>query len=181
MSKLQQLKKAIKNPPPERVAQIEYKSHLYQAFGVTFVCLVLIWKGYWWVVFAFIFGLGVSYSQGMTAYMRYKNIISILGKEDPMDYQKDISPTRKRSKIVKYYFGDWVGWGIGLISVLAALLAVDPTQSRWMLMLQYPIIIFLVYVFLYFFLFYWVANYFYRSELELKGGVYNGKKKERRS
>ena len=103
MSKFQKLKQAIKNPPPERLAKIEYRSHMYQAFGISFVCVMLIFKGFWYIIFAFIFGVGISYSQGMGAYQRYKVIMEIKGEENMEDFEDDISPTRRRSKIIRPY------------------------------------------------------------------------------
>ena len=174
MNKLKQLKEALKNPPPERLAQIEYKSHLYQALGITFVCGALIYKGFWWIIFAFIFGLGISYSQGMTAYMKYKTILSIIKPGSIQDYEKDISPSRRRSKIVKHVFGNKIWFLPAIVSVVAAMLIINPTQPRWSLIVSYLFMIIVGYTFLYFGILYWTANYFYRKEIKVrkwKGGV----------
>ena len=73
----QKLIQAIKNPPPERLASIEYKSHFLQGIGITVVCIFLIAKGFWYIIFAFVFGVGISYSQGITAYKKYQMIMSL--------------------------------------------------------------------------------------------------------
>ena len=179
MNKFKQLKEAIKNPPPDRLAKIEYKSHLFQAIGISFVCVVLVLKGFWWIIFAFVFGLGISYSQGMTAYAKYKMIKSLMESEQPEDFEKDISPSRRRSKIVKYTFGNNAWFIAAIFSVCCSLLLIDPTGSRWMLMVQYPMAIFVSFIFFYFFLLYWIANYFYRKDMKVKRRWNNGKKEKR--
>ena len=78
MNKYQQWKHAIKNPQPERLAKVEYQSHFFQMIGITVVCIALIIKGFWWIIFAFIFGLGISYSQGMSAMIKYRNIMALI-------------------------------------------------------------------------------------------------------
>ncbi|KKK52130.1 hypothetical protein LCGC14_3107970, partial [marine sediment metagenome] len=105
MNKYQQFKKALQNPPPERLAKIEYQSHLLQAFGITTVSIILIFKGLWYIIFAFIFATGINYSQGMSAYNKYNNIMAIITPEKVKDYDKDISPTRRRRKIITHVFG----------------------------------------------------------------------------
>ena len=101
MDVMERLKEAIANPPPERLASIEYRSHFLSILGILVVSVVLFLKGFWYIIFALIFGVGVSYSQGMTAYRKYKNILAIMGKEEKFeDLKDDISPTRMRGKII---------------------------------------------------------------------------------
>jgi len=158
----------MKNTPPERLAKIEYKSHLYQAFGISFVCILLISKGLWYIIFAFIFGLGISYSQGITAYQKYRMIMSLKSPERIEDYEKDISPTRRRNKIIKSIFPP-ANWFSIISSVIITLLIIDPHYSRWLLMILYPITIGVFYIFFYFFVFYWICYPFYRRRIKLNG------------
>ncbi len=79
MKKLKELKEAIKNTSPDRLAKIEYQSHFMQIIGVALVCGILIYKGFWWIIFAFVFSLGVSLSQGISAYQKYHAIKDIIG------------------------------------------------------------------------------------------------------
>jgi len=168
MTKLQQLKQAIKNPPPERLAKIEYQSHFFHMLGVSVVCLFLILKGFWYIIFAFIFMLGVSYSQGMTAYAKYRAISALLKPESPDDYLNDPSPTRKRTKIINYTFGSLAKWVSITIAVFTSFIFIPITTSRWMMILAYMISIPLFFVLMYFFFFYWIALYYYKRERRLK-------------
>jgi hypothetical protein len=179
MTKIQELKEAMKNPPPERLARIEYRSHLFQALGVTFVCIVLIQKGFWYIIFAFIFSLGISYSQGMTAYKRYEAILAMKDPEKMEDYEKDISPTRKRNKIIESVLPH-SKWLSSIFAVVASVAFIDATLSRWLLMLLYPLSIIFIYVLFHFFLLYYICYPIYRDRIELKGGKENVWKKETR-
>ena len=162
---LGKLKQALKNPPPERLAKVEYRSHLYQAFGIAFVCSILIYKGYWYIIFAFMFGIGISYSQGMSAYQRYKTIMSLTQPEKMEDYEKDISPSRRRTKIMKSVMGKWGGFISIVGSVILTVLMINPNYSRWLLMLFYPITILFTYILLYFFVCYWISYPIYKRRI----------------
>ena len=165
-TKKERLINAIKNPPPERLAQIEYRSHLLQAFGIAVVCIFLIMKGFWYIIFAFIFGIGISYSQGMSALMKYRNILALKQPETLKDYESDISPTRRRSKIISSVMGKWAGWVSVIISVVTTVLIIDPSLSRWILSILYPIIIIALYIFYYYFVLYWITYPIYKRRLK---------------
>jgi len=167
MSKLKALSNAIKNPPPDRLAKIEYRSHLLQGIGITAVCIILIFKGFWYIIFALIFGVGVSYTQGVSAYQKYKILATLRPKEKVEDYKKDISPSRKRSKIVQHVFGNKTPYFVGSASIITTLFFIDPTVSRLQLSLTYPFLAVLIYVLLYFFFLYWIARPMYESEIKL--------------
>ncbi len=166
MKKLQQLKEAMQNPPPERLAKIEYQSHFMTMLGVSVVCVVLILKGFWYIIFAFIFSLGISYSQGMTSYAKYKNIMMIVKPEDPSNYDKDISPTRRRSKIVHYVFKDNAKWASIITSVAVSFMIIGPPSL--VKSLAYFILIPLIFSLMYFFFFYWMAYPVYKKEMKMK-------------
>lgn len=173
----QKLIEAIKNPPPERLAKIEYQSHFLQGIGISAVCIALIYKGLWYIIFAFIFGVGISYSQGMTAYMKYKAIKSFRPQEKAEDFEKDISTTRRRSKIVNSVFGGWAGKITMVVSVIGTILLINPNISRWWLMVLYPITIIAVYVIVYFFIMYWIAYPIYKKRCkEVQNGQDNSKR-----
>jgi len=154
MNKLKQLKQAIKNTPPERLAKIEYQSHLLHAIGVAVVCGVLIYKGYWWIIFAFIFSIGVTYSQGISAYQKYNTIMEIVGKK--YNPKKDKSMTRKRDYIIKQTFGNYFWILIGVGSFLLTFLIIP--FSTWWLKIIFTFGFILIYIFLYFYIFYWIAE-----------------------
>ncbi len=168
MNKLQQLKQAIQNPPPDRLAKVEYRSHFFQMFGISVVCLFLILKGFWYIIFAFIFGIGISYSQGMTAYAKYRAISALLKPESPDEYMNDPSITRRRTKIINYTFKGVAKWASIIIAVFTSFALIPVTTSRWVMILAYMISIPLIFVLMYFFLFYWVALYYYKMDGKLK-------------
>ncbi len=180
MNKLTQLKQSMQNPPPERLAKIEYKSHFLQIIGITVVCIALVLKGFWYIIFAFIFSVGISYSQGMTAYRKYKTIMSIVAPEKMEDYEKDISPTRRRSKIINSVIpqGNWLGI---ISSVILTMITIDPTIGRIKLMILYPLTIFIYYVVVYFFVLYWITHPIYKSRIKLEGGRKDAKEKTTRN
>ena len=168
MKSFEKLKKALQNPPPERLAKIEYQSHLLQAFGITTVSIILIFKGLWYIIFAFIFAIGINYSQGMSAYNKYNNIMAILSPEDPKNYDKDVSPTRRRGKIINHVFGSAAWWSSILLSVAIPLFFVTSIESRWLMSLAYILMIGLIFVITYFFIFYWVAYPMYKKKVKKK-------------
>lgn len=179
-SKFQQVKQAIANPPPERLAMIEYRSHLYQALGITAVTVILIIKGFWYIIFAFIFGIGVSYSQGMTAWKKYKFIMSLKPKEDEVVYRLIPSFTRRRNKIIKSVYGN-VHRATAVLSVALAIGIVPMTLSRVKLVSLYFLVISISYFFLHFYLTYWFAEPIYKEKF-LKGGkTKNAKRKKEKS
>jgi len=168
MKKIQKIKQAIKNPPPERLAKIEYKSHLYQAFGIAFVCTLLIWKGFWYVIFAFIFGIGISYSQGMAAHQRYQTIMQFKTPEKMEDFQNDISPTRRRSKIITSVMRSYPKFISIALAVVGSYYLIGINHSRLILSFLYPLSILGIFVLSYFYMFYWLAYPIYKNRL--KGG-----------
>ena len=168
MNKYKQFKESIKSPPPERLAKIEYQSHFFQMLGISIVCIMLIYKGFWYIIFAFVFGLGISYSQGMSAYIKYNNIIALLRPEEASNYEKDISPTRRRGKIVTHVFGTSSKWMSIVSSVLLSFVILGLDSSRLMLSILYPILIILFYVVFYFFVLYWVAYPLYKRDVKIE-------------
>ena len=137
--KLDSLKQALKNPPPERLAAIEFRSHMMQGFGIAFASVLLIIKGLWYIVFEFVFGIGISYSQGMNAYMKWKTLISMKSPEKAIEFELEISPTRRRSKIIKHVFGEKAKYLSMFFAVAASIMLIPIDLSRWLLMLIYPI------------------------------------------
>lgn len=158
MNKLEELKQAIKNTPPERLARVEYRSHFMQMFGVLIVCSILIYRGYWWIIFAFIFSLGVSYSQGVSSYQKYNAIMEIIGKKE-YDPIKDKSPTRKRDYIIKQVFPKWI-WIVAAAKAGLIVYMWIPTNA-WYMWISRAMIFILLYITIYFFLYYWVAKFIY--------------------
>jgi hypothetical protein len=165
MSKLEELKNAMANPPPQRLAKIEYQSHFLSIIGVMFVCIVLLSRGFWYIIFAFVFSLGVSYSQGMSAYTKYRNIMSIVEPERAEEFEEDKSPTRRISKIVNYIFGTHTSKVVTLLSVIITVFVIDPTISRWLLMPVYLITIIFLYIVIYFLILYWIAYPIYKKKI----------------
>ena len=177
-TKLEQWKERMKNPPPERLAAIEYKSYFSQIMGTMGVCIILMIKGYWYIIFAFIFILGVYYSQGMAAYQKYKMICSLSGvKESELDNEK--SPSRRRDKTIREVFGAKGHW---TAAVIAALLPafVLPDMFFILYSLSYLMVIVFTYSIVYYFLIFYIANPFYKMKIAEKEVKSNAKKKEKR-
>lgn len=171
MNKFKKLKEAISNPPPERLAGIEYRSHFLQMIGVTFVCGMLLFKGFWYIIFAFIFSLGISYSQGMTAYQKYKFIASMTPKEEPKDFIKDVSPSRKRDKIIQHTLGEKAKWTSLFVSCLISLFWIRVIPRETILnkigfTFAYLFSAIGLHIFIYFFLFYILAKTMYDKEMK---------------
>lgn len=165
MNKYKELKEAMANPPPQRLAKIEYQSHFLSMIGVMFVCTILLSKGFWYILFAFVFSLGISYSQGMSAYRKYVNIMNVVEPEKAKEFENDISPTRRRSKIVDYVFGKHTLKVVGVISVIITVLIIDPTMSRWLLVPVYLMSIMLLYIVIYFLILFWIAYPIYKKRV----------------
>jgi len=159
MNKFQQIKEAIKNPPPERIAKTEYQSHFLNILGVLIVCAILIYKGYWYIIFALIFSIGISYSQGISAYQRYLTIMSFKSEED---IEKDISPSRKRSRIIESVFGKKMWWISIFISLCLTYFIVG--VSTWYHKMAFVLVVLFLQFLTYFFIIYWIAYPFYRRD-----------------
>ncbi len=157
MKKFKQLKSAIRNTSPDRLAKIEYQSHFMQMIGVSAVCGILIFKGFWWIIFAFIFSLGVSFSQCVSAYQKYHAIKDIIG--DTYDVNKDKSFTRKRDYIINETFGKWIKWCIMLASAVLTWSWVP--YHTWYYKILFAFSFLIIHIILYFFITFWAANKYY--------------------
>ena len=174
MNKFKQLKQAMKSPPPARLASIEYKSHFLQMIGISFVCMMLIIKGFWYIIFALIFGLGVSYSQGMTAYQKYKTILSITRPESSELIDQDISPSRRRSRIISYTLGaapKWISFSFAafLPMIVLNILLKVPTitiLNRVSYTFYYLFFMTLFHIIIYYILIFQIANYKYKKQIK---------------
>ena len=160
MKTITKIKQAITNPPAGRLERIEYQSHFMQIFGVMIVCAILIWKGYWYIIFAFVFSIGVSYSQGVNAYRRYRIISQ---HKEPYDPKLDKSPTRRRDYVIKKILGKY-SW------IIAACISVALTYifipfDRWFMKVSFGILILFNYLIIYFLLFYFIAKPIYDKKL----------------
>lgn len=156
MNKYQQLKKAIRQTPPERLAKIEYQSHFMHMVGVTTVCSILIWKGFWWIIFAFIFSLGVTYSQWISAIQKHKGIVEIVGvkKYNP---KRDKSFTRRRDYYIRKAFGKHVWIFAVLLSAFLNIRFVP--HSNWWQNIIFSFTFLFFYIVIYFFFFYAMVKF----------------------
>lgn len=158
MNKLKEAKQAMINTPPERLAKIEYQSHFMHMLGVSVVCIILISRGFWWIMFAFIFSLGVSYSQWVTAHQKYNAIIGIVG-EPIYDYKKDKSFTRSRDHLIKETLGKYF-WLL-VVGPLAYLLYDTASNYAWYWSIPLTLAFLAAYVFLYFVVLFKIAEKVY--------------------
>lgn len=164
--KFKQWKEAVQNPPPVRLASIEYKNHFLLIGAYIFAGIMLYREGLWFIIPILLFSSFISYANGITAYKKHGVIKEFSPVEKPQDYDKDISPSRRRSKIVNYIYGEKTSWGVAVASVLVTLFTVDPTLSRWRLMIIYPSMIISIYIIIYFFFLYWAAHPMYKKRME---------------
>lgn len=153
---MSKLKDAILNPPPGRLEKIEYRSHFIQILGILFVCAILIAKGIWYIIFAFIFSVGISYSQGVAAYRRYKTIMMYQEEYDP---DIDKSPTRRADYIVKKVFGNY-SWIIAAYISIILTYNIVPLINIWW-KISFVMILFFNYLLFYYVLFYFIAKPIY--------------------
>ncbi len=160
-------KKAMRNTPPERLAKIEYQSHFLQILGISLVSVILIIRGFWFIIFAFIFALGISYSQGTSAYIKYHNIMALIKPESVRDYEKDISFTRRRGKIINHVFGSSAKWVAIIMAVIAAAGVLGFDRSPLINSLTYPITLGVFYTFFYYFGLYYPAKVQYNNEIKV--------------
>lgn len=174
VTKFQELKQAVQNPPPERLAAIEYKSHFLNMLGIAIVCILLIAKGFWYIIFAFIFGIGISYSQGMSAYAKW---VAISNLTNPIAIDEERSPTRRRSRIIDEIFGFKIKLMVTIVSVLLATFILYPGSLPWYGKTAYVLLIFVIWPIIYYFPAFWLANSIYNKDM--KGGKENGKTKKR--
>ncbi len=161
MNKFQELKKAIRNTPPERLAKIELQSLIMQMIGVTIVCGIFLYNGLWWIILAFVFSLGVSYAQAVTAYQKYCAIIDITGGST-YNYSNDKSPSRRRAYVIKKVFGFWGSVSALIISLSFCILIIP--YDTWYYKILFTFSILIVYIIVYFFILYPIAKLFFREE-----------------
>ncbi len=160
MTKFQDLKKAISNPPPDRIAKVEYQSHFLQILGILFVTGMLIYKGFWYIIFAFIFGVGVSYSQGITAYQKYNVIRSIVRNDYKLEEEK--SPSRKRDHIIRDVFGGTPWWFSIIISLIITYFIIG--IGSWYKNLSFVFFAIFFQLIIYFFLIYHISKPFHKPK-----------------
>ncbi len=151
-SKWEKVKSAIANPPPDRLASIEYKSHFLQMLGIFVVCIFLIIKGFWYIIFALIFGVGVSYSQGISAYNKFTAIQEIMGKKTIED---DPSPSRRRTRLVEQAFG-WRAKVFPALTSIAICYFFIPFNT-WYFKTAFAFAFILIYIIIMLFPMYWLA------------------------
>jgi hypothetical protein len=101
MSKWENFKTYIRSPPPDVIAKVEYRSAFLSALGILTVCSILIFRGFWWVIFALIFQLGSLWANGMAALARYDVFMSLKPEETYEYILDDISFTRRRGRLIK--------------------------------------------------------------------------------
>jgi hypothetical protein len=157
MSKLELIKEALKNPPAHRLAAVEYRSHFLNILGVLAVCIILISKGYWYVIFALIFSIGVSYAQGMGAYQRYK----VLMKFNPpvqVPIEKDISPSRRRQRYIESVFGKF-RFSVPVIFML--ILYYMANDMKWYYTIPTSFAVFIAYLLFYYIVIGGLAKWIY--------------------
>jgi len=168
ISKFEQWKNAIKNTPPERLLRINMQGYILQSIGLIVVCIMilLIKDSWWWLIFAFIFGLFNNYSGFVSNYQQYNQIIEY--KKLANIKEEDKSPHRNKAKLIKKRLGKKVGWITAFSSAVISYLIV-PKNWKWYF--KSPAILFILcisYYLIYFKFFYWVAKIVENDTEEIK-------------
>jgi len=165
-TKYQEWKEAIANPPPLRLASIEYRNHFLLIAAYIFASVILARNGFWYIVPVFIFSSMISYAAGVTAYQKYKVISQFSGKPTIKELDKDISFTRRRANIVKHIYGRKIDIISGSATFFLTLWIVKPTLPRLQFIFLFPTAWIFLYFFLYLWVFYWFAYPLFKAELK---------------
>lgn len=159
MLELKKVSEAIRNPPPERLAKIEYQSHALGILGNLFVCIALIYNGYWYIIFAFIFSVGVSYSQMVQAKQKYNLFMQFKQSNDAInDIIIEKSPTRKKDKMIRLIIGKHTGKALMLSLSLITFYLVYYFSIKWYLQIPMIIGLLVAYLLIYFFIIGYIAE-----------------------
>ena len=101
----------------------------------------------------------------MNAYRKWKNIKEFMPVEKPEDFLKDVSPTRKRGKIITYVYGEKIKWVAIVVSVLISYVLIG-NKNIWLMMFAYPIACLGIFLMLYFIVIYKIAYIIYEKEMK---------------
>ncbi len=94
--------------------------------------------------------------------------MALIQPENFKDYEKDNSPTRKRSKIINYVFGSTAKWVSIFIAAAVPFFFIGFAESRVAFSFAYIMMMAILFILVYFFFFYWVANIFYQQDVKVK-------------
>jgi hypothetical protein len=169
-------KQAMKAPSPETIYSINMQQNLFQAIGTIVVCVILIWqKSMWWLIFAFVFSLLGSYTGYVTNRIQREQVLAVKRLMNPQnefeEIENEISPSRKKQKIIKKIFKGWgsLSWIItlSLVGFMAFYLWNWAYQTFWTKFL-FALILFIgtisVHIFIYYFALFRLANKSYLKQ-----------------
>jgi uncharacterized membrane protein len=169
---------ALKSPSPETIYTINMQQYIMQAIGTIIVCAVLLYqKQMWWLIFAFVFSLLGCYTGYVTNRIQREQVLAVRKLMNPQnefeEIEKEISPSRKKSKIIKKIMGIWgnLAWLItlSLVGLAAFSLWNWAYQTFWTKFL-FALILFIatiiIHLFVYYFAFFRIANHFYNKQLK---------------
>lgn len=178
-SKWKEFVKQAKNPAPERIYQLNMQANIMQGIGTSAVCLILMFTGLWWIIFAFVFTLIQNYTGYVTNRSQY-NIVMMAkrmqeGEKDVYkEIEQEISPSRRKIKIIKKQLGRWptfvsiilTGLWAALIYQINYLWWYENFWTKFALALTLFFGCLFIYIFIYFVCFYGIANKFYKKDLK---------------
>jgi len=178
MASWEAFKEKITNPPPVRLASIEYKAQFMQIIAFLAAIIIFTIKGVWYVSTILFFAMIVTYTQAITAYRKWVMIASLETPEAVADYQHDTSPTRRRDKIIRHVLGGSSGfWAASAVAAIVPAFFL-PFTNRIVYTISYIPSILLVFIFAYYFLMYWACLPVYNKEIRR---LQNAKEKRNRS
>lgn len=160
MSKFSQWKEAIKNPPEERLCQINANAYKLNIMGIIVVILFLINFGIWYVGLIFVFNTIINW----VGYKREtKQLRSIVEAKKAMGVYKtieeDISFSRKRFRTISEHLGEWVKYVIIAKVTVILFFLIDPATRHWSIQVLFVIAIIFMYLLIYLFPVYWLAKW----------------------
>jgi len=149
-SKFEQWKTAVKNTPPERLLKISMQGYVLQSIGLLVVCIMLLINGtWWWLVFAFIFGIWNNVSGFISTWKQYDELKK-LKEELALSGVKDTSPHRNKAEIIKSRLGVKAAWLSALISIFISYFGVSSFGWEWYHKTITIILALVLYYFIYF-------------------------------
>lgn len=160
MGKIKQAFESMKNTPPDRLAKIEYQSHILSIIGNLIVCIILISKGFWYIIFAFIFSFGVTYSQAVASYQKYISLKMMLGDSSLKNIEKSF--TRSRDYEIKNRVGFW-GRIIAFLGALVLTYFIIGF-GRWYWNILFTVVFLVLYLFIYFYPIYCITKLIRRKK-----------------
>jgi len=160
MGKLSEFRKAVKNPPMERLSMLNSLAYQMNIFGIIVVSIILVLKGVGYIMFAFVFAIIINWVAYKRERKQYERIIDAQKRAGIYkEAETDPSFTRKRFRVIQREFGSWIRYIIiAVIAVPLSLIRDIGAQPFWGKLGTVGLIT-LIFLIVYLFPVYWAAKY----------------------